>query len=69
MSPLKVGEEVDVLGMAPFDDCMGEMFVMIDRDGEEVAVPLAQLEPVEGDAGAVTIIEDWLYWCMMRYDF
>ena len=48
---------------------MREMFVIIDHDGEEVAVPLAQLEPVEGDAEAVTIIEDWLYWCMMRYDF
>jgi hypothetical protein len=69
MSPLQVGEEVEILGMAPLDDCSGEMFVMIHYDGEEIAVPLSQLNPIEGDAEAVTIIEDWLYWCLMGYDF
>ena len=69
MSSLKVGEEVEILGMAPLDDCEGEMFVMIDHDGEEIAVPLSQLEPIEGDVKAVTIVEDWLYWCLMGYDF
>src|SRR6266496_6093747 len=29
ISPLKKGEEVEVLGMAPGDDCMREMFVLV----------------------------------------
>jgi len=29
ISPLKKGEEVEVLGMAPGDDCMKEMFVLV----------------------------------------
>jgi len=69
MSPLKVGEDVEILGMGEQDDCMGEMFVMINHNGDEIAVPLSQLKPVEGDAWAVTIIEDRLYWRLMGYEF
>ncbi len=45
-SPLAVGEEVEVAGMAPDDDCDHEMMVLINWQGRELAVPLAQLEGV-----------------------
>ena len=69
MSPLKVGEEVDVLGVTSEDDCKGEMFVFVQWNDRKLAVPLEQLEPIEGDPKAIEIIEDWLYWCLMGYEF
>jgi hypothetical protein len=69
MSPLKVGDEVDVLEMAPQDDCESEMFVFVQWNDRKLAVPLEQLEPVSGDPKAIEIIEDWLYWCLMGYEF
>jgi hypothetical protein len=69
MSPLKVGDEVDVLGMAPESDCESEMFVFVQWNDQKLAVPLEQLEPIEGDLKAIEIIEDWLYWCLMGYEF
>ncbi|GHT17152.1 calcium-binding protein [Planctomycetales bacterium] len=69
MSPLKIGEEVDVLGVAPADDCESEMFVLVSWNDRELAVPLEQLEPIRGGAKSIEIIEDWLYWCLMGYKF
>ncbi|MDR1493845.1 MAG: calcium-binding protein [Planctomycetaceae bacterium] len=69
MSPLKVGEEVDVLEIAPFEDCLSEMFVYIQWNDRKLAVPLEQLEPISGDPKAIEVIEDWLYWCLMGYEF
>ncbi|MCL2119179.1 MAG: calcium-binding protein [Planctomycetaceae bacterium] len=69
MSPLEVGEEVDIIEMAPLDDCMKEMFVVVSWNERKLAVPLSQLEPIDGDEKAVEIIEDWLYWCLMGYQF
>jgi formate dehydrogenase maturation protein FdhE len=69
MSPLKVDEEVDVLEMAPADDCESEMFVFVQWNDRKLAVPLEQLEPISGDPKAIEMIEDWLYWCLMGYEF
>jgi len=69
MSPLKVGEEVDVLTVASEDDCKGEMFVFVRWNNRQLAVPLEQLEPISGNPKAVEIVEDWLYWCLMGYGF
>jgi len=69
MSPLKVGEEVNVLDVAPADDCESEIFVFVQWNDRKLAVPLEQLEPIEGDPKAIEIIEDWLYWCLMGYEF
>ena len=43
ISVLKIKEEVEVLGMAPEEECESEMFVWVGRDSERIAVPLAQL--------------------------
>ena len=47
ISPLKKGEEVEVLGMAPTDDCMREMFVIVDFAGRRLGVPLARSDARE----------------------
>ena len=62
ISVLKVKEEVEVLGMAPEDECGSEMFVWIRRTGERMAVPLAQLQPLSKDQETQEAVGDWLYW-------
>lgn len=68
-SPLKVGDEVEMIGMAPEDECEHEMFVMIRWKGEEPAVPLSQLEGVSVDDATQEAIEDWHYWVERGYEF
>lgn len=67
VSPLRHGEKVDVLGMAPEDDCMHEMLVMIRWCEREMAVPLAQLEVVRADHETEEAIGDWHYWVGRGY--
>ena len=69
MSPLKVGDEVDVIEVGSEDDCVGEIFVFVQWNDRKLTVPLEQLEPISGDPKAIEIIEDWLYWCLMGYEF
>ncbi len=68
-SPLAVGEEVEVVGMAPDEDCDHEMMVLIDWQGRELAVPLAQLEGIDVDDQTRQAIEDWHYWVAQGYEF
>jgi hypothetical protein len=67
LSPLHVGEVVEVKGMADEDDCLVEMFVIIEWSGRTFGVPLVQLEAVDGDAETVEAIADWHYWMKRGY--
>ena len=69
VSPLRVGEEVDVVGMAPEEECASEMFVRIRWRGAKLAVPLSQLVPLTVDRKTNDGIADWRYWIGMRYEF
>lgn len=69
ISPLRKGEEVEVVGMAKEDDCMREMFVRVQFAGRKLGVPLAQLDPVKPDKATREAIEDWRYWAAMGYEF
>jgi len=69
ISPLKKGEEVEVLGMAPADDCMRAMFVLVQFAGRKLGVPLAQFDPVKPDKATREAVEDWRYWSAMGYEF
>ena len=62
ISPLRPGEEVEVVGMAPEEECEHEMFVRTDWHGRPLAVPLAQLEGLGVDDETEQAIEDWRYW-------
>ena len=68
-SPLKVGEEIKVLKMAPEDDCLHEMFVEIRWSGRRLAIPLGQIEPIEIDDETQDTLEDWHYWVAQGYEF
>ena len=59
-SPLKVGDEVEVLGMAPDEECEREMFVVVRWEREGLAVPLSQLEVIHADDETEQAACDWL---------
>jgi hypothetical protein len=44
ISPLRVGDEVEITGMAPEEECGHEMFVLTQWDRGSLGVPLSQLE-------------------------
>lgn len=69
VSPLKIGEEVEALGLAKEDDCMAEIFVLIGFAGRKLGVPLSQVEAVEGKLDTREAVEDWQYWVTMSYTF
>jgi hypothetical protein len=73
ISPLQVGDEVEVLGMAPEEECGCEMFVMIrwGRPGAKqgLGVPLSQLEVFHGDECVQQAARDWHYWVKRGYQF
>ena len=69
LSPLKKGEEVEVMSMADSDDCMREMFVLVRFDGRKLGVPLSQLEPVAPKGETREAVQDWRYWVAMGYEF
>ena len=71
ISPLKDADEVDVLGMAPEEECEREVFVVMRWEREGLAVPLSQLEVIhaEDDGETQEAVEDWLYWTNRGYRF
>ena len=68
-SPLKKGEDVEVLGMASEDACPKDMLVLVRWQGRKLAVPLAQLTAVNPDDSTVEAIGDWHYWVAQGYQF
>jgi hypothetical protein len=69
VSPLRKSEEVEVLGMAPEEDCIGGMLVLVRFAGRKLGVPLEQLAPVGVDDSTREAIEDWRYWTALGYQF
>jgi hypothetical protein len=68
-SPLEPGEGVEVVGMAPDEECEHEMFVLIRWKRRQLAVPLMQLEGIQVDEETQQAIEDWQYWVNRGYEF
>jgi hypothetical protein len=66
---LRVGEEVDVLGMAPEEECEAEMFLCERRGNRSLAVPLSQLEPLAASPATTEAVADWHYWLARGYKF
>ncbi len=70
ISPLRVKDEVEVIGMPGEDECEHEMFVTIRWEKEGLAVPLSQLKPIAAtDNETQQAVEDWHYWVKMGYQF
>lgn len=67
-SPLRTGEKVEVVGMAPEAECEHDMFVEISWEGRKLAVPLSQLKPVaKTDKDTQEAVADWHYWLDKGY--
>ncbi len=69
ISPVKKGEIIEVLRMAPEDACFAEMFVLIRWQNRILAVPLSQISGVKIDKSTAEAISDWHYWVMQGYRF
>jgi hypothetical protein len=70
ISPLRVNDLVEVIGMPGENECVREMFVTIRWEKDSLAVPLSQLRPT-GDTDEQTrrAVGDWHYWVRMDYEF
>ena len=71
-SPLEVGNEVEVSGLAPEDDCMSEIYVFVKhgkKSKSQLAVPLAQLACLSEHAETCQAVEDWHYWVARGYEY
>ncbi len=69
ISPLIEGEAVEVIGMAPADDCMRDVFVLVRYSARTLGVPLSQLEAIGASGETREAVEDWRYWSTMGYEF
>lgn len=70
VSPLRIKDEVEVIGMPGEEECGHELFVTIRWDKDGLAVPLSQLRPIRAtDEQTKQAVEDWHYWVQMGYEF
>ena len=67
VSPLRKGEMVEVVGMAPDDICEHDMLVLVRWQGRKLAIPLAQLTVIDPDESTAEAISDWQYWVAQGY--
>jgi hypothetical protein len=69
ISPLHKGDEVEIIGMAPEEECSHEMFVKMRWEKRGLAIPLAQLKPSSSsDAATKEAVSDWHYWVTQGYE-
>jgi Calcium binding len=66
-SPLRKGETVEAVRMAPEDNCEHDMFVLVRWQGRKMAVPLSQLAAIDPDESTEEAISDWHYWVARGY--
>ncbi len=68
-SPLREGEQVRVLGLAPEDECIHGIFAEIEWQGRTFCVPLEQLLPLDAEDATQEAAADWHYWKACGYEF
>ncbi len=68
ISPLKPGDEVEVVGMAPAEECYHDMLVTILWNAYELDVPLSELQGIDVNEKTQQAIEDWHYWVDQGYE-
>ncbi len=67
ISPLRKGEAVEAIRMAPEDNCEHDMFVQVRWQGRKTAVPLSQLAAIAPDESTEEAVGDWHYWLSRGY--
>lgn len=67
-SPLLEGDEVEILEMAPEEECEHEMFVFTRWRPKNLAIPLSQVKPISStDEYTKEAVADWHYWVEQGY--
>ena len=69
ISPLRKGQDVEVVGLAPAEECEQEMFITVTWEDRTLALPLAQLKTTQADKATRQAVEDWHYWVAQGYEF
>lgn len=69
ISPLAKGETVEIVKMAPEEECEREMFVSVRWQRWTLAVPLSQLVGLDMDKETKQTFDDWHYWVERGYEF
>ncbi|MEA5568837.1 calcium-binding protein [Anabaena sp. UHCC 0399] len=64
---------VEVLGMAPEDDCLKDMYVEVayigGKEDDVHSAKLSDIEAVDADGDTQEAIADWMYWLARGYKF
>lgn len=69
ISPLRKGDEIEIVGMAPESECQHEMFVTTPWDGRTLAIPLAQIQVIAmANTDTKEAVADWHYWLAQGYE-
>jgi hypothetical protein len=68
-SPLRLGEEVQVVSMAEEDNCMREMYVRVEYGANLLELPLRQLLCQSRSRSTQQALQDWYYWQFRGYEF
>lgn len=66
-------KQVEVLGMAPDDECLKDMYVEVadinGKDDDVYSAKLSEIEAIDADAETKEAIADWHYWLARGYKF
>ncbi|BAY32174.1 hypothetical protein NIES37_02340 [Tolypothrix tenuis PCC 7101] len=66
-------KEVEVLGMAPDEDCLRDMFVDVvypgGNDEDVFSAKLSEIEAIDADEETLEALADWQYWLARGYKF
>ncbi|MDZ7958816.1 MAG: calcium-binding protein [Aulosira sp. DedQUE10] len=66
-------KQVEVLGMAPDDECSKDMFVEVvypGGDDEDIfSARLSEIEAIDADEDTQEALADWQYWLARGYKF
>ncbi|MEI1374151.1 calcium-binding protein [Nostoc sp. UHCC 0926] len=66
-------KQVEVLGMAPDDECLKDMFVEVayinGKDEDVYSAKLSEIAAIDADSQTQEAIADWLYWIARGYKF
>jgi hypothetical protein len=69
ISPIRMGDELEIVDMALEEECEHEMFVETSWGGRTLAIPLAQVRPVDAtDEKTKEAVADWHYWVARGYE-
>jgi len=66
---LRNGREVAVVAVASADEGGSEMFMAVIWEKRTLAVPLAQLQPIQADKATKPAVADWHDWVDRGYAF